>query len=183
MVRKGSSVRVRHWASMGPSSEDLTATRETRAEAASEATDRSSASTIEEHGPDRAGEDRSGKPGRARRMAERLHERRQRHLERSRPHRIGIVVLGFLITLLGLVMTGPIPGPGTLIIPIGLALLALEFAWAERLLERALRYAETAGERASGLSTRTKVLIGVVVVLAVCAAVAAVVVFRPPPFN
>ena len=164
MVRKGSPVRVRHWASMVPSSES------------------SAPSPEGAPSPDGASRD-DGKPSRARRMAEGLQERRRRHLTRSRPHRIGIVILGFLITLAGLVMTGPIPGPGTLIIPIGLALLALEFAWAERLLQRALRYAEEAGDRASALSTRAKVAIAIVVVLVLAAAVTAVIVFRPPPFS
>ena len=139
MVRRGSPVRIRHWASPAPDEHNPTATHE--------------------------------KPSRAQRMAEGLHERRERHRERSTPYRAVVVVAGVLITVAGLVMTGPVPGPGVLVIPIGLALLALEFDWAERLMHRALAYADRTGDRASSLSTRAKVLIGVAVALVVGGAV------------
>jgi tellurite resistance protein TerC len=41
---------------------------------------------------------------------------------------VGLVVLGIAMLLL--------PGPGLLVIPLGLAILAIEFAWARRWLER-----------------------------------------------
>ena len=48
-------------------------------------------------------------------------------------------MLGFFIVLAGIVMSGPgVPGPGILVILIGLSFLALEFDWAERWLERAI---------------------------------------------
>ena len=51
--------------------------------------------------------------------------------------RIIIVVIGFTVLLLGLVMAVPlVPGPGILVIPVGLAILALEFVWARKLLKR-----------------------------------------------
>ncbi|CAA9280312.1 MAG: FIG00998039: hypothetical protein [uncultured Corynebacteriales bacterium] len=43
-------------------------------------------------------------------------------------------VLGSLIMILGLVLV-PLPGPGWLIVFLGLGILATEFAWAERLLD------------------------------------------------
>jgi uncharacterized protein (TIGR02611 family) len=89
-------------------------------------------------------------------MARRLAERRARHRRRSMPYRVGTVVLGFLITTAGVVMTGPIPGPGLLVIPVGLGLLALEFAWAERLLGRTLDYAERSRRRAAEASPAQK---------------------------
>jgi uncharacterized protein (TIGR02611 family) len=111
------------------------------------------------------------KPRRAERMAESLHERRERHLRRSRPYRWTMVLVGFVVTAVGVVMTGPIPGPGFLVIPIGLAILALEFDWAERLMHRALDYAERTGDRASEMSTRAKVLTAVTLVAVAAAAV------------
>lgn len=46
-----------------------------------------------------------------------------------------IMVIGGTMLLLGLIMFIPlVPGPGFLLIPIGLAILALEFAWAARWL-------------------------------------------------
>jgi uncharacterized protein (TIGR02611 family) len=121
-----------------------------------------------------AGEDK----GRAARMAEQLGERRERHKERSKPHRAAITVAGFILVLAGIVLSGPgIPGPGFLVILIGLALLALEFDWAERLLRRGLDYADRAGARAARMSTRRKVVIGLFAAAALAAAVAAVFIF------
>lgn len=49
-------------------------------------------------------------------------------------YRVVIGVLGGAIVLGGIVLI-PLPGPGWLIVFAGLALLATEFAWAERLLD------------------------------------------------
>lgn len=47
-----------------------------------------------------------------------------------RPWRILIVtIIGYAILIIGIIML-PLPGPGTLIILIGLTVLALEFEWA-----------------------------------------------------
>ena len=48
-------------------------------------------------------------------------------------HRAGVVLLGGVIVLAGIVLSGPgVPGPGFLVILIGLGFLALEFDRAER---------------------------------------------------
>jgi uncharacterized protein (TIGR02611 family) len=52
--------------------------------------------------------------------------------------RIAITVVGFLVVLIGLVLI-PLPGPGWLIVFAGLAILAREYVWAERLLNHAKR--------------------------------------------
>jgi uncharacterized protein (TIGR02611 family) len=49
--------------------------------------------------------------------------------------KIGIGIIGGLIVLVGIVAI-PYPGPGWLIVFAGLAVLATEFAWAQRLLDR-----------------------------------------------
>jgi uncharacterized protein (TIGR02611 family) len=51
-------------------------------------------------------------------------------------YRIAVGVLGTAIVVLGFILI-PLPGPGWLIVFAGLALLATEFAWAERLLSYA----------------------------------------------
>jgi len=43
--------------------------------------------------------------------------------------------MGFTIILIGVALL-VLPGPGTLVIILGLALLGTEFAWARRLLKR-----------------------------------------------
>jgi uncharacterized protein (TIGR02611 family) len=68
---------------------------------------------------------------------ERLREQRIRHLERNRVFRVGFALLGFTIVLVGLAML-VLPGPGLLVMAVGFAMLALEFAWAERVLESTL---------------------------------------------
>jgi len=52
--------------------------------------------------------------------------------------RIAITVIGFLVVLIGLILI-PLPGPGWLIVFAGLAILAREYVWAERLLNHAKR--------------------------------------------
>lgn len=49
---------------------------------------------------------------------------------------LAIIVAGSVLLIAGLVML-ILPGPGILLILLGLALLAREFGWARRLLERA----------------------------------------------
>jgi len=52
--------------------------------------------------------------------------------------RIAIGVAGFAVIVAGVVLSLPgIPGPGVLIVLAGLGILATEFEWAERWLERA----------------------------------------------
>lgn len=47
--------------------------------------------------------------------------------------RVAVAIGGFTIMVVGLILI-PLPGPGWLIVFAGLALLATEFVWAERLL-------------------------------------------------
>lgn len=49
--------------------------------------------------------------------------------------RLIILIVGGTVLLLGLVMVVT-PGPAFVVVPIGLAILAVEFAWARRLLHR-----------------------------------------------
>lgn len=49
--------------------------------------------------------------------------------------RTAIFVLGMTVVLVGVVMMVT-PGPAFLVIPLGLAILATEFVWARRVLER-----------------------------------------------
>lgn len=52
--------------------------------------------------------------------------------------RIGVGVVGGLVLAAGVVMI-PYPGPGWLVVFAGLAILATEFSWAERVLRHAKR--------------------------------------------
>ena len=46
-----------------------------------------------------------------------------------------VAVVGLTVLLIGVAMI-VLPGPAILVIPLGLGILALEFAWAERMLRR-----------------------------------------------
>lgn len=76
--------------------------------------------------------------------------------------KIGILIAGTLICIVG-VLIAPLPGPGPIIlVPIGLALLATEFLWAKRLLDR-FKYLQT---QADNLSTKTPLWLVPVVIVA-----------------
>jgi len=81
-------------------------------------------------------------------LIEKLEARREEHLKRGRIYRVVFAVAGLIVLLAGLVMLIT-PGPAFVLIPIGLAMLALEFTWAERLLDRSLEQAQIAQERAA----------------------------------
>jgi hypothetical protein len=49
--------------------------------------------------------------------------------------RLAVAIVGFTVTLLGVVMLVT-PGPGWLVILLGLGVLGVEFVWARRLLRR-----------------------------------------------
>ena len=114
-------------------------------------------------------------------MVRKLKERKKRHKERSLGYRVGNVVVGVVLILGGIVLSGPgIPGPGFAVILIGLALLALEFDRAERLLERVIVWADRAKDRAARASTGAKVAVGVLVALGIAAFVAAALLWDIP---
>jgi uncharacterized protein (TIGR02611 family) len=101
-------------------------------------------------------------------LIERVRARQQRHRQRNRLFRVAFAIAGFLVLLAGVVMLFT-PGPGLAAIVLGLTMLALEFAWAERLLDRALDQADVA-QRKAAETTRTQRILG-----AVAAALAAAV--------
>ena len=76
-------------------------------------------------------------------LIERVRARQARHRSRNRVYRFAFAVAGFVVLLAGIVMLVT-PGPGIPVIILGLTMLALEFAWAERWLERLIDRAEQA---------------------------------------
>jgi uncharacterized protein (TIGR02611 family) len=78
---------------------------------------------------------RDNEPGLLDDIADRLGFRAfiRRHRTLHLVYRAGVAVLGVAIMLTGFALI-PLPGPGWLIVFAGLALLATEFTWAERLL-------------------------------------------------
>jgi uncharacterized protein (TIGR02611 family) len=114
-------------------------------------------------------------------MIARVRERKERHKQRGKLYRTGVVILGVLVILGGLALSLPgVPGPGLLLVAVGLGLLALEFDRAERLLERILERLDRVADQAVAASPVQKALIAVLAVLALAAAVAAVVLWDLP---
>lgn len=81
-------------------------------------------------------------------------------------YRVVVGLVGTAVTVLGLVLI-PFPGPGWLIVFAGLAILASEFAWAQRLLDHARRQvsAWTAWLGRQNLAVRALVLLGIVLLV------------------
>jgi uncharacterized protein (TIGR02611 family) len=106
-------------------------------------------------------------------LIERLELRRATHRERHPLFRIAFGVGGAVVTLAGLVMLVT-PGPAFVLIPIGLAMLSMEFVWAERLLVKSLEQAAVAQEKAAQTTTTQRILAAIATLLAIAAIVLAV---------
>jgi Putative transmembrane protein (PGPGW) len=73
-----------------------------------------------------------------------------------------------------------VPGPGIATILLGLFLLALEFERAERLLERAIVWAEAAAARAERTTTAQRITGAVLGIIAVSAFIVAAILWNIP---
>jgi uncharacterized protein (TIGR02611 family) len=112
-------------------------------------------------------------------LAEKLARRREHHLKRSKAYRIAFTVFAFVIVLGGLALV-PLPGPGWAIVFIGLGMLALEFKWAEQLMEKILNRLQAAQESAKNATPLQKALGIAATVLGIAACVAAAILWDIP---
>jgi len=99
--------------------------------------------------------------------------------------RVGVFTVGVAVLAAGLVMMVT-PGPGWAAIFVGLAILATEFAWAQRVLSGAKRAAERAKDKALDPRVRRRnTIIAVTLGLGAAAAIVAyLTVFGiQPPFD
>ena len=112
---------------------------------------------------------------------QRLEARRSEHLQRGLVYRIGFGIAGALVLLAGVIMLVT-PGPAFVLIPIGLAMLSMEFAWAAVALEKALEQARSAQERAARTSPTERALGIAAGVLAVAAVAVAAIHWHIGPF-
>jgi uncharacterized protein (TIGR02611 family) len=116
---------------------------------------------------------------RGRALIERVRARRARHRQRNRLVRLGFALVGFVVVLAGIVMLVT-PGPGIAVIILGLTILALEFAWAERSLERLVDRAERAVDQVTKGSPVRRAAVLAVGILALVASVAMIVLWDIP---
>jgi uncharacterized protein (TIGR02611 family) len=98
------------------------------------------------------------------RIVQRLEAQRERHRQRGFLVRMLYTILGFTVLLAGLAML-VLPGPALIVIPIGLALLSLEFVWAEGMLERALVHGDTAKRKAQDTTRLQRIISAIAVAL------------------
>lgn len=112
-------------------------------------------------------------------LSEKLARRRERHIQRSMPYRVAFMVLAFAVLLGGIALI-PLPGPGWAIVFVGLGMLALEFKWAEKLMEKVLDRLEGAKEAAENATPLQKALGVVATVLGIAACVAAAILWDIP---
>jgi uncharacterized protein (TIGR02611 family) len=123
--------------------------------------------------------------GDLREVAGRLRAFMRAHRLLNTTWRIGVFTVGAAVLAAGLVMMVT-PGPGWAAIFIGLAILATEFAWAQRVLSRAKRAAERAKDKALDPRVRRRnAIIAIALGLAGAAAIVAYLsVFGiEPPFT
>src|SRR5262245_32278526 len=102
-------------------------------------------------------------------LIERLELQRATHRERHFLFRLAFGLTGMLILVAGLIMLVT-PGPAFVLIPIGLAMLSMEFVWAERLLDRSLEQAAKAQQKAAETTRTQRVLAAAAALLALAAA-------------
>ena len=62
-------------------------------------------------------------------------ERTPLHITYKWAKRIAISIVGFTVLAIGIAMI-VLPGPAIVVIPVGLGILGLEFAWARRWLQK-----------------------------------------------
>ena len=112
-------------------------------------------------------------------LIERLRAQRATHKDRTLVVRLGLVVVGFTVLFAGIAML-VLPGPALAVIPVGLAILSLEFAWAARLLEVAIEKAEQAKQSAKETTATQRIIVAIAVVLGVAAIAVAVAIWGIP---
>jgi len=125
--------------------------------------------------PERDQPERPAEPA----LVRKLRARQAEHKQRGRLYRLMFVAVGLVVLGAGMAMLA-LPGPAFVVIPIGLAILSLEFAWAEHLLERALVKGEEAKRKASEASRAQKILSGLAIACAAAAALAAAILWDIP---
>ena len=112
-------------------------------------------------------------------LSEKLARRRERHIQRSMPYRVAFIVLAFAVVIAGVALI-PLPGPGWAIVFVGLGMLALEFKWAENLMEKVLDRLEGAKQAAENASPLQKAIGAAATVVGIAACVAAAILWDIP---
>jgi uncharacterized protein (TIGR02611 family) len=98
---------------------------------------------------------KADKGGEKRREPGPLHRRLHANRATALATKVVVGLVGGLVTVVGIIMIVT-PGPAFVLIPLGLAILATEFAFARRWLEKAREQARKAQERAEAMDPRVR---------------------------
>jgi uncharacterized protein (TIGR02611 family) len=97
----------------------------------------------------------AAEPAEQGRVRGKLHQRLHSNPALALTSKVVITTVGLLVMAAGLVMMVT-PGPGIVGIILGLAILATEWAWADRWLQAAKRKAQEAKEKAEAMDPRVR---------------------------
>lgn len=101
-------------------------------------------------------------------ILDRIEDRREQYEALPLPVRVLVLLVGATFLLGGLAML-VLPGPAFVVIPVGLAILSLQFAWAQSALEKTVLQGTKAKEKAAN-TTRAQRLTTIALGLAAAAA-------------
>ena len=116
-----------------------------------------------------------GKPS----LVERLRSQREAHKDRHIVVRVAFAFAGFTLLAASAAMV-VLPGPAVAVLPVALAILSLEFLWAERLMEKALAQAERAKAEAMKRTPAERRMLAAATVLLSAAVIAAILLWDIP---
>ena len=94
-------------------------------------------------------------------------------------YRVVVGLIGATVVVIGFILI-PLPGPGWLIVAVGVFMLALEFDRAERLLEKILDRLEDVSEQAQSAGPWAKAGLALIALSGLAATIAAFVLFDVP---
>lgn len=138
-------------------------------------TDQASGTAPEQPYPGVAGPGTEPDPEPRHRLARRVHTRLHANPVTGLLTKIVVTLAGVVVILVGVVLSGPgVPGPGFVVIIAGLAILATEWDWADRLLKRCQRWLRESRDKVRDMDPKVRrrrillLLLAALVVAAVC---------------
>lgn len=102
------------------------------------------------------------------RILQKLEARREAYRDKGRLYRLVWVIAGVIVVLAGVAMV-VFPGPAVVVIPLGLAMLSFEFAWAQHLLDKGVDGGLQVKDRIVGADRRVQAFGAIAVVLGIAA--------------
>lgn len=102
------------------------------------------------------------------RILQKLEARREAYKDKGVVYRAAWVIAGVIVVLAGIAMV-VFPGPAVVVIPLGLAMLSFEFAWAQHLLDKGVDGGLQVKDKIVHADRKVQVFTAIAVVLGVAA--------------